>query len=328
LAQALLGLGRYPEAAEAFDAYLKAGGRPVADVHRGRGLARMRQGDYLGACDDYTRVLETEPGAEIYRHRGWAYFFADAWRPALRDFGEAVRLDSKDADAYAGRGLARVMLGQYREAVADAEESLRCRPATPEMMHNLACLYAQAVARVEADAKASDRAALTDRYRASAVRAIRRTLAMVRPEDRAAFWRDKILPDSALNPIRESSEFRKLQREQDAGPDEEASTPAHSARILSDRRFIRDKGLREDSTATPIEGPLPADLFVLRVAGPALPSGAQGLRLTRSGGRANHVAFLILSSAWRRSEGYVGATVVPRRTPFYRQDLFAVPGSP
>ena len=114
------------------------------------------------------------------------------------------------------------MLGAYREAVADAEESLRRRPATPETMHNLACLYAQAVARVEADAKASDRAALTDSYRASAVRAIRRTLAMVRPEDRAAFWRDKVLPDSALDPIRNSPEFRELQREQAAGPGEEA----------------------------------------------------------------------------------------------------------
>ncbi len=222
LAQTLLGLGRYPEAAGAFDAYLKAGGRPVADVYRGRGLARMKQGDYLGASDDYTRVLEAEPGAEIYRHRGWAFFFADAWRPALRDFGEAVRLDPEDPDAYAGRGLARVMLGQYREAVADAEESRRRRPGTPETMHNLACIYAQAVARVDSDAKANDRAALTDRYRASAVKAIRRTLAMLRPEDRAAFWRDKVLPDSALDPIRDSAEFRDLQREQAASPGEEA----------------------------------------------------------------------------------------------------------
>jgi serine/threonine protein kinase/predicted Zn-dependent protease len=221
LAHALLELGRYPEAAEEFNAYLKAGGRPVADVYRGRGLARMRQGDYLGARDDYTRVLEAEPGAEIYRHRGWAYFFADAWRPALRDFAEAVRLDPKDADAYAGRGLSHVMLSQYREAIADAEASLRFRPTTPETMHNLACLYAQAVDRIAADARASDRTALTDRCRTSAVRAIRQTLAMVRPEDRKAFWRDKILPDRALDPIRDSTEFRELQREQAAGPGKE-----------------------------------------------------------------------------------------------------------
>jgi tetratricopeptide (TPR) repeat protein len=222
LAEALLGLGRYPEAAAEFDEYLRAGGQPVADVYRGRGLARMKQGDFLGARDDYTRALEAQPSAEIYRHRGWAYFFADAWRPALRDFDEAVRRDPQDADAYAGRGLCRVMLGQYREAVADAEASLALRPVTPETMHNLACIYAQAVARVEADVKATDRASLTDGYRTAAVRTIRRTLALVRPEDRASFWRDKVLPDSALDPIRNSPEFRELRREQEADPGAEA----------------------------------------------------------------------------------------------------------
>jgi hypothetical protein len=114
------------------------------------------------------------------------------------------------------------MLGQYREAVADAEEALRRQPATPEMTHNLACIYAQAAGRVEADTAEKDRTTLAERYRSAAVKAIRRTLAMVRPQDRAAFWRDRILPDSALDPIRDSPEFRELLREQAAGSGEEA----------------------------------------------------------------------------------------------------------
>jgi len=51
----------------------------------------MQLGDYLGAVADYTRVLERHPGAEIHTHRGWAYFFADAWRPALDDFEKPWR---------------------------------------------------------------------------------------------------------------------------------------------------------------------------------------------------------------------------------------------
>jgi tetratricopeptide (TPR) repeat protein len=237
LGHALLRQGRYAEAAGAFDRYLAAGGPPDADVYRGRGLARMRQGDCLGARDDYTRALQLEPGADVYLHRGWAYFFLDAWRPALADFEEALRrsdgaaaalglagvaalrLDGVAAEAYTGRGLARVLLGRYREAVADAREALRLGPKAPEMTHNVACVFALAAGKAEADPAARDRAALAAGYRAEAAQAIRRALALVPAAGRQAFWRDKINPDSALDPIRQSPEYRQLLREYGAaGP--------------------------------------------------------------------------------------------------------------
>ena len=214
LAQALLELRRFEAAARTYDRYLAAGGRPVADIYRGRGQARVQLGDYLGAVADYTRVVERQPGAEIFAHRGWAYFFADAWRPALHDFEKALALDPAYGDAYTGRGLARVMLGRYREAVRDAEEARRRKPATPEMTHNVACIFAQAAGRVVADRKEAMRQILAKRYRTAAVQAIRDTLALVRPAERTPFWREKILPDSALDPIRDCPEFRLLLAEQ------------------------------------------------------------------------------------------------------------------
>jgi tetratricopeptide (TPR) repeat protein len=213
MAQALVELRRFGEAAAAFDRYLANGGRPVADVYRGRGQARMQLGDYLGAVADYTRVLERHPGAEIRVHRGWAYFFADAWRPALADFEQALALDPAYGDAYTGRGLARVMLGRHREAVRDADEARRRQPATPEMMHNVACIYSLAAGKVTQDPKEKEAPALAGQYRTAAVRALRDTLALVRPAERPQFWREKMLPDSALDPIRNSAEFRELLRE-------------------------------------------------------------------------------------------------------------------
>src|SRR5262249_12693244 len=142
--RALVALGRYPEAERSFDDYLHDGGEEVSDVFRGRGLARMKQGKYPEAAEDYTRALELAPDAEVYQHRGWGRFFAGAWKLALRDFSKAIELDPEAADAYTGRGLARVMLGDYRAAVADAEVALRRRPGTPEMMHNVGCTFAQA----------------------------------------------------------------------------------------------------------------------------------------------------------------------------------------
>jgi tetratricopeptide (TPR) repeat protein len=216
LGLALLRLGRHQEAARAFSRYLETGGPPLNDIFRGRGQARMKLGDYLGACDDYTRVVLAQPGAEIYEHRGWAYFFADAWRPALRDFDEALRLDPERGDAYTGRGLACVMLGRYREAVCDADEALKRGPLTPEMMHNLACIFAQAAARADADS-APDRVTLAAGYRERAVAAVRRTLELVPIDKRAAFLRASVVPDAALDPIRDSPAFRQVLREHGLG---------------------------------------------------------------------------------------------------------------
>src|SRR5207302_7319619 len=199
-ARALLGLERYEQAEWSFDQYVGKGGEAVPDVFRGRGLARMKLGKYPEAAEDYTRALERAPDGDLYQHRGWAHFFSDAWKLALRDFTKAIELDPKAGDAYTGRGLARVMLGGYREAVADAEAALRREPSSPEMMHNIACIFAQAIARAEADPLTlpsppsdggegrvrgeEDRQSLADSYRRRALDAVHQTLAMLGPQER------------------------------------------------------------------------------------------------------------------------------------------------
>jgi serine/threonine-protein kinase len=207
----LMQLRRYEQAAAAFDRYLAHGGKPVAAVYRERGMARMKLGNYLGAVDDYTHALERQPDTDLYTHRGWAYFFADAWKPALHDFEEALRLDPEYCDAYIGRGLAHVMLGQSREAVGDAEEALQRKPATPEMMHNIACIFALAAGKPDVQSSAA-------RYRDQAVEAVRKTLALVPPSERSSFWRDKIVPDKALDAIRTCSAFKQLAQEYAKSP--------------------------------------------------------------------------------------------------------------
>jgi tetratricopeptide (TPR) repeat protein/tRNA A-37 threonylcarbamoyl transferase component Bud32 len=211
-AQALLALGHYKQAEESFDQYLQNGGEAVPDIFINRGLARMRLGKYPDAAEDYTRGLEHAPDAHLYQHRGWAHFFCDAWKLALRDFSKAIELDPVGSDAYTGRGLARVMLGDYRAAVADAEEALRRKINSPEMMHNIACIFAQAAARAEAN-RGSDPQAPVEDYRRRTLEAIHGTLNLLEPKMRLSFWRDKILPDAALAPIRNDARFKRLQEE-------------------------------------------------------------------------------------------------------------------
>ena len=122
-------------------------------------------------------------------------------------------VDPEASDAYTGRGLARVMLGDYREGVADAGEALRRNPGTPEMTHNLACIFAQAAGRARADSRADDRESLAAGYGSRAFEAIRQTLTMLKPEERSAFWQERILPDDALTPIRNDPRFKQLATE-------------------------------------------------------------------------------------------------------------------
>jgi serine/threonine protein kinase/tetratricopeptide (TPR) repeat protein len=197
-----LALGRFAEAERAFGLYLRRGGEPVPDVFRARGLARMKLRRFPEAVEDYTRVLERSPDAEIYQHRGWARFFADAWNLALRDFARAIELDPDMRDAYIGRGLSHVMLGRYREAIADAESALRREPETAAMMVNIACIFAQASVHVFADTGQDDRVALSNTYRLRAVDAVRLALNMLPADQRRGFWVEKVLPDPALAPIR------------------------------------------------------------------------------------------------------------------------------
>lgn len=212
-ARSLLELQRYAEAERAYDDYLRYGGEQNSDIFLGRGLARMKQGHYPEAVDDYTRALDRRPDAELYLHRGWAHFFSDGWKLALRDFDKAISLRPDLDDAFTGRGLCRVMLGQYRQAVADAEVALHRQPESPEMMFNIACIFAQAMIWAEADRNEENRHTLRNKYRLQALTALRQTLGMLRPSDRAAFWKEKVLPDPALAPIRGDADFRKIEKE-------------------------------------------------------------------------------------------------------------------
>jgi tetratricopeptide (TPR) repeat protein len=156
--------------------------------------------------DDYTRVLEQTSSAEMHTHRGWAYFFADAFKPALRDFDAALRLEPASGNAYTGRALAHVMLGRVSVAIADAEAALQRKPTTPDMMQNLACVFALAAAKVENDESGK----LAAVYRARGMRLIEATLDLVPPSERAQLWRTQILPDAALESLRHLPEFKQL----------------------------------------------------------------------------------------------------------------------
>ena len=67
----------------------------------------------------------------------------DAPKLALRDFELAVELDSKNGDAYNGRGFARAAWAAIARLSEDAAEAIRLGPPSPRLLYNAARIYAQ-----------------------------------------------------------------------------------------------------------------------------------------------------------------------------------------
>jgi tetratricopeptide (TPR) repeat protein len=198
----LMNLKRHQEAAASCDALL-ARGRASAVLYELRGLARTELKEYAKAIEDFTQALALRPHAQsapLLRKRGWLYLLAVAPRLALGDFDEAIQLEPSEGDAYAGRGSARVRLGQLREAVADAEQALAAGPATPRLYYAGARIYAQAsiVATTEVRTKGQDAAALVERYQDRAAWLLSKALRRTPPGARETFWRDSVQADPAL----------------------------------------------------------------------------------------------------------------------------------
>jgi serine/threonine protein kinase/Flp pilus assembly protein TadD len=215
-AEALLALNRDQEAIEAFSDFLKKS-QPVGDVYRARGLAKAKLGRYRESINDYTRSLELEPAPHILTRRGWAYLL-QANRLALQDFDEAIKLDPDDADSYGGRGYAKVMLGNYSGAVADAEEAIErsrkqvARQGTEAwpLIYNPATIFALAVPLVAKDTRrpAEVRAELATKFTTRAVELLEESLTVAGPKHKAIVMRN-INTDPALDPLRNRPEFQK-----------------------------------------------------------------------------------------------------------------------
>jgi tetratricopeptide (TPR) repeat protein len=214
-AEALLRLERFARALPSLDRYLAGEvkkGPTLAAAYRARGRARSKVGDHAGAAEDYTHALALEPAdAGTHAGRGWAYVLLEAPALALRDFDKALELEPQSADACNGRGYARVKLGRYREGARDAEQAVRLGPPDTRTCYNAARALAQAALRAEADSLPKPGAReLSTAYRERAVSLLRQAHDALPADQRPSFWRQTVLRDAALSPLRHTTGFRQL----------------------------------------------------------------------------------------------------------------------
>jgi tetratricopeptide (TPR) repeat protein len=194
----------------------------AAAVYQARAQAQAKLGHHAAAAEDFTRALELLPDSALcHAGRGWAYLAVDAPGLALGDFEHVLYLDPDDADAYNGRGLARVKRGLLQEGLQDAQRVLGLADAQPLWFYNAARVHAQALPLlIEKDGAPSRlpgfprRAAIQER----AILLLRKAMEALPAEERPGFWKDTILRDAVLNPLRDSPGFLELAQAQGERP--------------------------------------------------------------------------------------------------------------
>jgi serine/threonine protein kinase/Tfp pilus assembly protein PilF len=194
--------------------------RHLATVYRDRGLARIMVGDTAGAMQDFSKATELAPSAgafpstrdrdrfgTMYSRRGWAYL-NHAAELAFDDFNAGIKIAPDSGEPFVGRGYARLVLGQYREAVTDAEIALCLGPENPGLYFNAACILAQSAVQAREDEEADICEDGVAKRIARAIELLRQCLQ--RWPDKREFYLRRAFEDAALEPLRNCNAFKQL----------------------------------------------------------------------------------------------------------------------
>jgi len=183
---------------------LLASGKADAKLYELRGMAKDELEDFEGAIADYNLSLATDAkNTRLLRRRAWWNLEQGAIRRAARDFDEVIELAAEDADAYSGRGLARVRLGEYGDAVFDADQSIAYDKTSWRIAYNAARIYALAAVVASSEIRKNGQVAvrLVDRYQGFAVGLVRRAQQLAAAQHESARAREAIQNDPALKPL-------------------------------------------------------------------------------------------------------------------------------
>jgi serine/threonine protein kinase/tetratricopeptide (TPR) repeat protein len=228
------------EALKAFDRYLELGDKREANVLSGRALALMQLGDYSRAAPAFTQALDASPpdSHRLLAYRARAYLGCKAWDLAFKDFdallkrqpsadafegrGQArLRMEAPEeavkdftkalelrptAAAYHGRGQAMLRLGRPREAGRDAEKAAELAGGDHAKLYAAALLLAQAAGQLDTR---KDRALFQSR----ALELLDRAVAALPAHDRPGFWRKALEDQPSLRALRDRPRFSAVQRQ-------------------------------------------------------------------------------------------------------------------
>jgi tetratricopeptide (TPR) repeat protein len=101
------------------------------------GYEALRRGDYDTAIARFGEAIRAEPAnPEAYRGRGVAYGRKGRFDLAVGELTKAIQLDPTKPEAYTKRAGAYLFLGDYGRAIADCNDALRLDPGDETAYNN------------------------------------------------------------------------------------------------------------------------------------------------------------------------------------------------
>ena len=94
-----------------------------------RGIARLQQGNFDGAIEDFSKSLAIRPAyANAHNNRGVAWYQKGDLNRAVADYNQAIAIDPAYASAYTNRGVVWYQLGLFANAMQDYRQALALKP--------------------------------------------------------------------------------------------------------------------------------------------------------------------------------------------------------
>ncbi|MBW4670108.1 MAG: tetratricopeptide repeat protein [Cyanomargarita calcarea GSE-NOS-MK-12-04C] len=95
-----------------------------ADAYKKRANSRYELGNYEGAIEDYTQMIDINPNdAFAYKNRANVRSYCGDYQGAIDDYTQTIKINFNDADAYYHRGNIRCELGDKLLAIEDFQKA-------------------------------------------------------------------------------------------------------------------------------------------------------------------------------------------------------------
>jgi len=114
----LLKKGKYNSAIADFSMAISIN-RNSADLYNDRGVAYVAKGDHASAAADYSRAIALHPNHQSYYNRGNCHLRMGQYHKAITEYTMALRMNSRHAESYHNRGIARSQMKKHDLAAHD-----------------------------------------------------------------------------------------------------------------------------------------------------------------------------------------------------------------
>ena len=119
-------------------------GSPAMDLLLERGRQAMATGDYAGAIEHLTALIDHDPAfAEGWNARATAYFQARLFGPSIEDVRHVLLLNPRHFGAMAGLGMMLEEIDKPKDALAAYEAARAIHPRQPGVLDAIARLHKQ-----------------------------------------------------------------------------------------------------------------------------------------------------------------------------------------